>query len=322
MTSPFVLAARDLAILQSLADVRYLTAQQLAWMQWPTWWRAMEQAVRDRGAPRREPRLVRRRLQVLAQQGLIIGVTRTIDRAVTSFHRIPNGHALTQAGAALLAAHHPEALPVHWLHERAKRAASTLEHSLAIGAFYAALRAESSYRAVAFTAWAADHVLCRDYDSVTVAQVHHPLPVLADASFVLDGTRCFLEIDRGTTSAEQWRKRALGYQAYLRDPKLSARYGVTSFLVLVVAPTQGRVAAIARAIASACHGHVAPYRFLLEERVHPFQIRRRWQQVSHVELPTRPGGIPTIQFTETVLWTPRSDQASAEPGELNRNEGR
>jgi hypothetical protein len=306
---PFILTERDLDILASLAQVRYLTIQHLQWLHWHERWRQHERAAREVGEVNRRPKKAYERAAAMAERGLLRAIQRTTDRAAMSFRRLPNCLGLSQAGADLLACQRGLPFEELWFDERTTRSAQTLEHSLGIGAFYAALRAELAYRGRELRDWAGDHVLCADYDSVTVASVGHQLPIIPDGTFTLDGTRYFVEIDRGTTRIEQWRKKALAYDAYGRDARLQTRYGVSSFVVLVVAPTEARTLTIARTIA-AVHGSVTDaYRFLAEERVHPFSIRRRWQRIERVTPASsgRPGeqGLPHVTFAEDALWTPQ-----------------
>lgn len=305
---PFLLTERDVDILASLADVRYLTIQHLQWLHWAPRWRAAERAAREAGIPNRRPKKAYERVAAMTERGLLRTIQRSADRATTVYRRLPHCISLTRAGAEVLACERGLPLEQLWYDERATRAAATLEHSLGIGAFYAALRAELEYRGRAFRDWAADHILCTDYDSVAVASVGHPLPIIPDGTFTLDGTRYVVEIDRGTTRVEQWRKKALAYQAYQRDPRLVERYGVSSFIILVVAPPGPRLQAIARTIAAVHSGVADAYRFLTEDRVHPLSIRRRWQRMDQVTFaPARraSGSVtPTVTFRDDVLWVP------------------
>lgn len=302
----FVITARDIAILASLAEVRFLTVQHLQWLHWTALWREHERAARELGLPNRRPKRAYSRVGGLAKRGLIMPIRRSVDRATTVYRRLPHGFSLTRAGAEVLACHEGRLLDDLWYYERTPRAAAGLEHSLAIGAFYAALRSELVYRGLALHGWVGDHVLCADYDSVAVASVNHPLPIIPDATFILDGQRYMLEIDRGTTRIEQWRKKALAYDAYQRDPRLKARYGVTSCTILVVAPSGARLEAIARTIAGVHQGVAPAYRFLTEDHVHPLSIRRRWQRIERVALPPAGRGdtLPNVTLTGAVLWSP------------------
>jgi hypothetical protein len=313
MTKPFVLIARDVAILRSLADVRFLAVQHLQWLHWSDRWRVAERAAREAGVANRKPNRAYERIGGLVSRGLLISLRRSVDRAITEYRKLPHCLALTRAGAEFLACHEGRPLDAIWYYERATRSAAGLEHNLAIGAFYAALRAELEYRGRALQHWLADQVLSTDYDSVAVASVGHPLPIIPDATFSLDGQRFFVEIDRGTTRIEQWRKKALAYDTYSRDPRLQMRYGVRQFTILVVAPSGLRIEAIARMVASVHRGVPANYRFLTEERVHPFSIRRRWQRIAQVLPP--PGGFdtnlaPTVSLTDDVLWVPQPGEGA------------
>jgi hypothetical protein len=315
MARPFVLTQRDVDILQSLSQVRYLTVQHLQWLHWTARWREHERTAREAGTTNRCPKKAYERVAGLVERGLVVAIQRTADRAVTIYRRLAHCLSLTAAGAELLAGERGIALEEVWYHERSIRAALTLEHNLGIGAFYAALRTELEFRGRSLENWAADHVLSADYDSVVVAGVGHALPIIPDATFTLDGQRYFVEIDRGTTRLEQWRKKALAYDAYGRDPRLRERYGVSSALVLVVMPPGPRMHAIARTIAAVYNGSTDRYRFLSEERVHPFSIRRRWQRMERVTfVPGRRAGdspLPSVTLADAVLWAPSPGEQTA-----------
>jgi hypothetical protein len=309
---PFVLTERDLDMLTSLAQVRYLTVRHLQWLHWHERWRAAERAAREVGRVNWRPKRAYERAAAMADRSLLRSIQRASDRGATSFRRLPNCISLAQAGAALLASQRGLPREQLWVDERPTRAALTLEHSLGIGAFYAALRAELEHRGRRLEQWAADHILCTDYDSVAVASVGHPLPIIPDATFALDGQRYFVEIDRGTSRGDQWRKKALAYDAYSRDPRLQMRFGASQFTVLVVAPSGQRLHAIARVVADVHQLAVPNYLFLAEEHVHPFAIRRRWQRMERVVLP-RPGqrgpaALPTVTFADDVLWAPLPEE--------------
>ena len=315
MARPFVLTQRDVDILQSLSQVRYLTVQHLQWLHWTTRWREHERVAREAGATNRCPKQAYERVAGLAERGLVVRIQRTADRAVTIYRRLAHCLSLTAAGAELLAGERGIAMEEIWYHERSTRAALTLEHSLGIGAFYAALCSELVFRGRSLEGWAADHLLSADYDSVVVAGVGHTLPIIPDATFTLDGQRYFVEIDRGTTRLEQWRKKALAYDAYGRDPRLPERYGVSSAIVLVVMPPGPRMHVIARTVAGVHQGLAPSYRFLAEDRVHPFSIRRRWQRMERVTFAPgrRPGDspLPSVALADAVLWAPSPEEQSS-----------
>jgi hypothetical protein len=315
MAKPFVLTQRDVDILQSLSQVRYLTVQHLQWLHWTSRWRDHERAAREAGTINRRPKNAYTRASGLVAHGLLVAIQRTADRAVTCYKRLPLCLSLTQAGVEVLACERDLLIEQLWYDARAARSATTLEHSLGIGAFYAALRAEAEFRGRRLGDWAADHVLCTDYDSVVVAGVGHALPIIPDATFTLDGRRYFVEVDRGTTRLEQWRKKALAYDAYARDPRMRERFGATDAVILVVSPPGKRLLAVARTIAQVHGGVPERYRFLIEERVHPLSIRRRWQQIEQVTCTTghrsSADGQPQVTFSDAVLWNPLPGEESA-----------
>ncbi|NJO83373.1 MAG: hypothetical protein HC828_11510 [Blastochloris sp.] len=169
----FVLTSRDVDILASLAQVRYLTIQHIQWLHWGERWRTAERTARAAGRVNQQPKRAYERVAAMAERGLIRSIQRSADRAATVYQRLPNALRLTSTGADLLARERGLPRTAVWYDDRPIRAATTVEHRLAIGAFYAALRAELTYRERHLEAWAADHILCTDYDSVAVASVAH-----------------------------------------------------------------------------------------------------------------------------------------------------
>jgi hypothetical protein len=62
---------------------------------------------------------------------------------------------------------------------------------------------------------------------------------------VLDGTRYFVEVDRGTRPLRSWIEKVQAYEAYRGSPQLAARYGAERFGVLVTASSPTRLIRIA-----------------------------------------------------------------------------
>lgn len=303
-TSRARLTARDLAILASLRAARYLTVEHLQWIHWAAPWRRAYRAARASGQICYGPTHAYRRIRLLAQHQLIQPVTRSATRGQTIYRRAPTCYTLTRLGAAVLADTSGSELdlrdPVQTLF--------TLEHSVAIGACYAALRAELEYRGLQLADWRGDHLLATAYDTVVVPSEPRPLPVIPDATFVLHGERYVVEVDRGTSKLAQWRTKALAYRAYQGSPALAARYGTAALVVLVVVPHATRMHAIARTIAEV-HQGVAAYRFLVSDHVHPTTIRRSWQgmqRVAFVHARRRESHMLQAEVTlgEMPLWMP------------------
>jgi hypothetical protein len=300
------LTARDVAILHSLSQVRCLTVEHIQWLHWEPAWRSAARAAQATGQAHYGPKNAYRRLRILAQNGLVQPLVRIAERGVSLFRALPMAYRLTRSGARLLAAEQGEAVTEMETEVPLRQAVLTLEHQLAIGAFYAALRTEVTYRGRQFHAWAADHVLSADYDTVVVPSHPRPLPVLPDATFVLDGRRYLVEVDRGTTSTERWQRKALAHRAYAGSSAARARYGSADLLVLVIAPSPTRIATIARTVASRDPDAPQRYRFLDAARVHPNLIRRKWQQIAAVQ--QHASDQPTLTWREVALWTPTSEE--------------
>jgi hypothetical protein len=182
---------------------------------------------------------------------------------------------------------------------------------MSIGHLYAALRAELEYRDLCLSAWQGDHLLARGaYDRIMVAGQREPLPVLPDATFVLEHTRHFVEIDRGTRPLRSWTDKVHAYEAYRASPLLQARYRATEFRVLIVAPTQVRLNRIAQEIAATTLQAHAGYLLLHADHVHPTTIRRGWQRIAKVDwapkrVVDRVLQSPTVTLAPQPLWEQR-----------------
>ena len=72
---------------------------------------------------------------------------------------------------------------------------------------------------------------------------------------------------------------------------------------------------IARTVAGVHQGLAPSYRFLAEDRVHPFSIRRRWQRMERVTFAPgrRPGDspLPSVALADAVLWAPSPEEQSS-----------
>ncbi|NTU85693.1 MAG: hypothetical protein HGA45_41220, partial [Chloroflexales bacterium] len=123
MGKPFVLTQRDVDILQSLSEVRYLTIPHLQWLHWTARWREHERLAREAGAVNRRPKNAYERAAGLAAHGLLVAIQRSADRAVTSYKRLPLCLRLTQAGAEVLACERDLVIEQLWYDERAARSA-------------------------------------------------------------------------------------------------------------------------------------------------------------------------------------------------------
>jgi hypothetical protein len=298
------LTDRDLAMLAALAAVRCLTVEHLQWLYWQPDWRRSVRAAREAGRAHYGPKNAYRRLRALALAGYVRAISRTVERGISRFQHLPLAYTLTRAGALLLASERGDPAPP--VTDQREQSVLTLEHQVAIGAFYAALHAEAAYRGRTLTGWQDDHALSADYDTVIVPRVTRPLPVLPDATFALEGVRYLVELDRGTTSTERWERKALAYRTYAGSGALLARYGVADLVVLVIAPTTARLHAIARTVAAIDPLASARYRFLEAQRVYPTTIRRKWQQITNVAQIV--DSTAQVTLREVALWLPTNEE--------------
>ena len=325
------LQSRDLDMLYSLGTARYLSVQALEWLHFPSWrarWEAHQNSseAKDKRGYYPQPN-VYYRLDGLRGGGYVTVIRRTVDRASVVFSRLADLYAVTEAGIELLASYRPEldADELVWEGQR-PRSLQTLEHTAAIATLYAALRAELEQQFAGWTAplmlsgWADDRRLAqagpvgeRRYDQVQTEG--DTLPVLPDATFQLAqgerSRRYFLELDRGTRPLDSWRDKVRAYRAYRKSSELQARYGVSDFALLIVAPTTRRMERIAAVVAKADPSKALTCRFLLQEHVHPMTIRDSWKQiaesaVSYRQIAGRPTEHVTVSFTPAPLWTPQS----------------
>jgi len=308
--SATLLQDRDLDMLRSLADARLLTADALEWLHFASWRTRYRRCVEQQGAPNaaryQASSNLYRRLRGLCDGQYLQRVTRVVATARTIFYRVPDAYGLTAAGAELLAAH--GGMDAAASIAPRKRAIQNLDHTVAIGRLYAALRAELEYRGLRLMDWQGDHHLARNaYDRIAIAGVREPLPILPDATFVLEDTRYFVEIDRGTRPLRSWTDKVRAYAAYQQSALLTARYQVAQFRVLTVAPTSVRLLRIAEEVATVTRQASADYLFMSAEYVHPTTIRRGWQRIATIDwtprrVVDRMVESPTVTLVPHVLW--------------------
>ena len=103
-------------------------------------------------------------------------VARSVERASIVYNRLPDAYTLTEAGAGLLCSRRGYELDDLWYEDPRRRSIKNFEHSVAIGTFYAALRAALEFTGQQIAAPVGDHLLlARDpergganYDRVAV----------------------------------------------------------------------------------------------------------------------------------------------------------
>lgn len=283
------LTDRDLAILRSLAEARYLTIEALEWVHFPhrrTAWEAAYQAQQLY----KPTSLLYNRMKRMHEAKLVLRIQRPVALASSRFRREPDVYALAPDGAAWVA--DATGMTVRAMRaERVRtRSFTTLTHAAAIGTFYAAMRTKVESMRLQFGDWQSDYVLSQgNYDRLTVrvtqangAIKQTRMPVLPDGAFwIVDGdTRYlfFVEIDRGR-HVSTWREKILAYEAYVRSPELKARYGVESFTLLTATTTETQRQQLMQATAQINAKPGGRYLFTRIGDLHPLTIGHAWQRI-------------------------------------------
>ncbi|MBA3470398.1 MAG: replication-relaxation family protein [Herpetosiphonaceae bacterium] len=296
----FQVTKRDLDMLASIVVARYLTAEALEWLHWPTWrdrWKAA-QAAGKADEYRPAPHLYRR-LSHLVDAGLLYKLRRPIERSWDTFGRAPDVYMLSPDGVEMLASYHPDWTIDDIVYPTRKRERSyqNIAHGAAIGQTYAALRAAVEARSgITIEDWQGDYVTARAYDRVVVRRIGHSgnieqvtLPVQPDATFLLCWTdktgteqrrRFFVELDRGTRATRTWADKISAYDAYQRSAALKARYGTADFLVLTITTTEAQRQTLMQATVGILQKADDRYFFVVEADLHPDQIGRHWHYVT------------------------------------------
>ncbi len=196
-----------LAMLLSLGVGRYITAVALEWLHFPSWrerykahYARQQQGLAGAYYPLPN---VYQRLRGLRDGGLIQTIVRRTDQASLAYGRLPDVFALTERGAELVASRLDVDMDSLAVEIGRQRALQNLEHGVAIGRVYAALRCAAEHRQQAkLASWLGDHLLARpqSYDRVVVRGHREPLPVQPDGTALLvtnaGERRLFLELDR------------------------------------------------------------------------------------------------------------------------------
>ncbi len=319
---PIRLQERDLDVFVSLSIARYLSVYAIEWLHFNGWrgtggWRErykafLEKRKSDPSAVYYPAPNIYHRLTALraGPDPLVHRVARSVERASVVYNRLPDAYTLTGAGASLLCARRGYELDDLWYEDPRRRSIKNFEHSVSIGTFYAALRAALEFSGQQLADWCGDHLLMgRDmergapnYDRVVVPGLKGAQAVLPDATFTLAEQRYFVEIDMGTTNLRSWSEKIRAYEAYRQSPKLQARYGMDTFTVLVVAPTEVRFRRIADEVLRVTHQPTSSYLFLTADRVHPTTIRPSWKVVQTFEWERRKVVDRLVELPSSVVF--------------------
>lgn len=302
------LTPRDLAIFQTLAQVRFLTAAALEWLHFPdrrpVWEADMQARMRRESRPAyRIGRAVYRRLQLLVSAGYLGRLVRPAAvQAQLWGGRDPDLFMLTELGALALADQHDDdRVPISAFRVR-ERSSLITQHTAEIGEVYAALQVKiASMAGLAMEGWQGDHETARSYDQIMVVRQRDrqmervSLPVVPDGTFVLvhpqGRLRVFVEVDRGTRRIDTWREKIEAYHAYAGSSELRARYQTDTFVLLTIAPTAVQRRRLMQTTASVIGGASSRYLFALREAVHPLRIGTEWQKIGGITRATTTTGL-------------------------------
>jgi DNA-binding PadR family transcriptional regulator len=293
-----MLTQRDFALLSSLEAARYLTAQAIEWLHWPSWqerwqhWRAA--CSSEHHLPYKASTSLYTRLKRLEQQGLVYRIRRPVSVAATQVRRDQDAYALSEQGAHVLAEY--AGRDVTTLAYRAPRARSTLllAHQVDVGKVYAAVRAKVEATAgLQLADWRGEAALAKAYDRLNVRTTNvdgsttiRTLPVQPDGTFRLlhagGEERCFVEVDRGRPTVT-WRDKIHAYHAYMNSPELYKRYNTATFILLTVTTDATQRRKLMEATAQVLGKPSGRYLFALDQAVHPASIGQQWLRITQVQ---------------------------------------
>jgi hypothetical protein len=305
-TRRFYLTPRDVQMLASINVGRYMTAQGLEWLHWPTWrtrWRAAQAAGTSENY-RPAPHLYRR-LNHLVDYEILYRLRRPIERSRDTFGRAPDVYMLAALGARLLAERHEGTCIEDCYYTRKReRSFQNVEHGAQIGLLYAAIRARFESRAgVKLTDWQGEHLTAKSYDTVHARlrrangqSLYEKCGLQPDATCVFHGRvgtpeehhgRIFVELDRGTRPTQSWADKIAAYEAYAESAELKQRYGAATFVLLVVTCDEAQRRTLMQATAAVVGKRTQRYLFALEADVHPDTIGGCWQYIDSVKRTNR-----------------------------------
>ena len=294
----FSLTTRDVEMLESIATARYITAEALEWLHFPTWrtrWKAAKAAGKAESY-RPAPHLYRR-LNHLLDYGLVYRLRRPVERSLETFGREPDLYLLTDEGAETIGTY--GSIPFDDLHVTRKRTRSyhNLGHAAMIGQVYAAIRGRILLRndSLEVHGWQGDHITRRSYDKVHVP-IHGSgkrceygyVGVQPDATFEFcQGERrwrVFVEVDQGTRATATWATKMEVYSRYAGTREYIHRYGDAMMLLFAVTTTPAQRIKLMRATGGVYGQAIFKRLVLFAERtaVQPEEIGKNWHKITSI----------------------------------------
>jgi hypothetical protein len=323
------LTPRDIQILWSLHEARYLSVEMIEWLhfsQWrdryARWQQAQELGSTKRYMPVAQAYHCMRRLE---HAELVRRIVRPVMLAVDSYQREPDLFFLTERGAEVLATTKGLDLDEILYGQPRQRSYLMLQNHVAVARVYAALRSRIDAKpGIAFTHWRSEHHAAKDFDRLTMRVpqpdgTHRPeeTGIQPDGAFFIeyDGGRTlfFLEVERDQP-IKKWKEKVYAYEAYSRSAQMQARYGAREFVLLGVALDATHQRRLLEATAEAIAGlYTDPvYRMQAYENylighmgcTHPTRIGVGWQRLQRIEVVERGGVAPLgvkVEIGEHVL---------------------
>lgn len=312
-------------MLDSLHAARFLTAEQLEWLHFPTWreryvkWQA-EQAE---GSSRyyTPSTLLYGRLRRMEAERLVRRIVRPVAMAISSYKRDADLWTLAERGGELLVEHAGYDRNALDIPDVRPRAFQTITHSAEIGRVYAALRARIEAKAgLRIADWRNDQQTKREYDRIAAripqgdgSSVNEPLPVQPDGVIKLNSgerdTLLLIEVERDRPP-QSWMRKVYAWEAYRGSAELRARYGTASFALLAFSLTAAQrdklMETTAQALLQLFDGDLGrvrtaanAYLFAALPDAHPTRIGDQWRRIGIVS--ARPYRLPSGEIQQRVV---------------------
>jgi len=220
--SSLCLTERDFSILQALHDYRYLTADQLQRLFFPSRHRAYERLA-----------------QLLTHQ--------LLDRVFQGVYIDKMNQArlyiLDRRGVEVLQTRSTR--PLRWRKSDKRVSPMFLKHNVAMNDVRIAATLASMHIHGQQCSWRTDYELHQAYDRVQISTQDKPLAVIPDGYWQLQTANrtahFFFEMDMGTMSIKRFQQKIRAYIAYSNSANLRQRFGTKSFRVLTVTLSQQRL---------------------------------------------------------------------------------
>jgi len=311
-------------MLESIHAARFLTAEQLEWLHFPTWRERYTkwQAEQDQGRSRYylPSAQLYSRLRRMEAERLLRRIVRPVAMAVSVYKRDADLWTIAERGGELLveyASYERAALDIPDVRHRSFQ---TVTHSAEIARVYAALRARIEAKpGLRIADWRNDQQTKRDYDRIAArvpqgdaTTTPELLPVQPDGLLRLASgereTLLLIEVERDRPP-QSWMRKVYAWEAYRGSAELRQRYGVASFAVLAFSLTAAQrdklMETTAQALLQLFDGDLqrvrtsaSAYLFAALPDAHPLRIGDQWRRIGGVS--ARPHRLPSGEMQQRV----------------------